>query len=249
MADEPNLQIPPGTTPATAPTSPSVTQPGERTADGTIKDQSPIQPPTSTKTDSSDKGPSTDAKDGKADDKSTFNKDKPAGAGAPESYADFKLPDGLKLDDAAIKEATGVFKELGLSQESAQRLVDFHAKQLQAVAEGPINAYIEMKKGWGDEVTKTYGKDIEPGGKHFTSVGGLLEQLGPAETPFREAMDVTGIGSHPAFVAAFIKLAEMLGSGTHVRGGGPSPLGQSDPSKGGTLSLAQQMYPHLPSAG
>jgi hypothetical protein len=221
-------------------------QPGpERTPDGTIKDQSPAPQTTETKSTETPAPSST-----KTDSSATEKKDgEPVFTGAPEKYEDFKLPDGFKLDPEAVTAATEIFKKANLSQDGAQQLIDFHAKQLQAAQEAPFKAFVDMKKGWTDAVNTKYGKDIAEGGKHFVAVGGLLEQLGDLEAPFRTAMDETGVGSHPAFVDAFIKLASMLGSGTHVKGNGPSPLGQSDPSKPAQRSLAQAMYPHLPSAG
>lgn len=228
-------------------------QPGpERTPDGTIKDQSP-GPETTPKPDASQTPPITSKPaDSSVTDKTgdkTPKDGEPVLTGAPEKYADFTLPDGFTADKEMMGAAGELFKKMNISQDGAQQLVDFYVKNLQAAQEAPFKAYIDMKQGWTDEVNTKYGKDIAEGGKHFTAVGSLLEKLGPAEAPFREAMDVTGVGSHPAFVAAFIKLAEMLGSGTHVKGNGPSPLGQSDSSKSQVRSLAQSMYPHLPTSG
>lgn len=229
--------------------TPPQQQPGpSRTTDGTIIDQSQTQQ-TEPKSENQTQQTQSTKTDSSADDKTKTDDKSPVLTGAPEKYEAFKLPDGFKLDESAVTSAGDLFKKLNLSQDGAQQLIDFHAKQLQAAQEGPIKAYIDMKQGWTDAVNTKYGKDIAEGGKHFVAVGGLLEKLGEAEAPFREAMDVTGVGSHPAFVAAFIKLAELFGNPTHVKGGGPSPLGQSDPSKGGEKSLAQMMYPHLPSAG
>lgn len=230
-------------------------QPGpERTTDGTIKDQSQQteQQTQQTETQQTQSEKTDSSKSDDKSDKSVFNKtekkdDAPVLTGAPEKYTDFKLPDGVTVNKEVLEKAQGLFKSMNLSQAGAQQLMDFHAAQLKDAIEAPMKAFIDMKKGWTDEVNTKYGKDIAEGGKHFMAVGGLLERLGDAEAPFRAAMDETGIGSHPAFVAAFIKLAEMLG-GTHVKGNGPSPLGQSDPSKPGNRSLAQAMYPHLPSA-
>ena len=221
------------TTQAPPPTPPQA-QPGPaRTPDGTIVDQSILSttsqtppPSTSTPQDSSTTPP-------------------PA---APERY-EFKSPEGATLDPKAIEAAIPIFKELNLPQDAAQKLVDFYAAQTKSAAEAPYKAFAEMTSKWKDEVATTYGKDIEPGGKHFISVGRLLSQLGPAESAFREAMNNTGAGSHPAFVAAFIKLADMLGEGSHVAGNQPSPLGQTPGGTKPAPSLAAAMYPHLPSAG
>ena len=57
------------------------------------------------------------------------------GSAAPESYTDFSVPEGHTLDAAAIESATPLFRELGLSQDQAQKLVDFYSTQV-----GKINA-------------------------------------------------------------------------------------------------------------
>src|SRR5258706_11787563 len=49
-----------------------------------------------------------------------------APAGAPEAYTDFTLPEGVKLEGETLKAATELFRELGLPQANAQRLVDLH---------------------------------------------------------------------------------------------------------------------------
>ena len=40
---------------------------------------------------------------------------------APETYADFTLPEGVELDTALLTDAAPLFKELGLTQEQAQK--------------------------------------------------------------------------------------------------------------------------------
>lgn len=223
--------------------TPPQQQPGpERTPDGTIKDQSPAPETKPTETPQTTSTP----KDSSVTEKTPDGE--PVLTGAPEKYADFKLPEGFTADKEMLGAAGELFKKMNISQDGAQQLVDLYAKQLQAAQDAPFKAVIDQRKAWNDEVMGKYGKDIAEGGKHFTAVGGLLESMGDAEAPFRKAMDETGMGTHPGIVAGMIKLAEMLGKGTHVKGNGPSPLGQSDPSKPAVRSLAQSMYPHLPSA-
>lgn len=72
--------------------------------------------------------------DGKQDTKPDGDgepKGDPKPAGAPDSYADFSLPDGFTWDDTRKGEANSLFKELNLPQESAQKLVDAHCKAMQ----------------------------------------------------------------------------------------------------------------------
>lgn len=171
--------------------------------------------------------------------------DKPVGA--PEKYEEFKAPDGLKINPEKMATASALFKELNLSQDGAQRLVDLYAKELTAAAEAPVNSYIELRKEWQKEVSA----DPEIGGKLKevrTTIARAVDTLGgPLATSFREAMDLTGAGDHPAFIKAFYKFAQQLTEGRHVGGGGPSTHGQQRPGAP-TGTGAAAMYPSLPSS-
>lgn len=177
-------------------------------------------------------------------DPSLLNK---APEGAPEKYADFKLPEGMKFDQAGLEKATAIFKELNLPQDGAQRLVDLQAEQIKQLMDNPVNAVIAQKTEWEDAAKQKYGKEIEPGGKVNLSIARLIDRF-PEEmrVPFRQGMDNTLAGSHPAFIAAMNWISEQFGEGTTVKGNGPSPLGQKGPDAP-PRSVAQNMYPHLPS--
>ena len=167
---------------------------------------------------------------------------------APETYADFTVPEGYTLDAEVAKEAGALFKGLDLSQEQAQSLVDFYTAKTKEAFEQPFKTYQEMRKGWRDEVAS----DRQVGHRLAevkTAVTQMLDQhLGAADADaFREAMDLTGVGDHPAFIRAFDKLSQLLVEPrSHVGGARPSPFGQT---RTGTApnSAAAAVYPHLPS--
>lgn len=165
----------------------------------------------------------------------------------PESYTDFSVPEGHTLDAAAIESATPLFRELGLSQDKAQKLVDFYSTQI-----GKINAenenYMEtMRTQWREELKAD--KDI--GGKLDqvkVEIGRGLDRLPPAvRDNFKAAMDMTGAGDHPAVIKAIHAFASLIGEGTHVTGNAPSEHGQSKTGVSNRPSAAQSMYPNLPS--
>ena len=172
---------------------------------------------------------------------------KPESAGAPEAYTDFTVPEGHTLDAAAIESATPIFRELGLSQDQAQRLVSFYSEQI-----GKINSENEgfmetMRTQWREELKAD--KDI--GGKLDAvkvDISRALDRL-PTEVRdnFKSAMDLTGAGDHPAIIKAMYSLASLIGEGTHVSGKGPSADGQSKTGVATRPSAAQSMYPNLPS--
>ena len=174
----------------------------------------------------------------------------PAVPVAPDRY-DFKVPEGQKLNDKLLESATPIFKELGLTQEAAQKLVDLYAANSAASAEATTKLVNDMREGWRSDIAK----DPDMGPK----LDAIKADIGRAKSvifendpkglaAFNEAMDLTGAGDHPAIAKAWWKMAQRVNEGTAVRGGGPSPEGQGNPSAPARPSAAQAMYPTLPSA-
>lgn len=199
---------------------------------------------------STEESQSSEKVEAKPDGKTTLLNDKEAKPeGAPEKYEDFKVPEGFEFEPEGLKAAQDLFKSLNLPQAAAQQIVDLHAKELKAALEASVNEVDNMREGWRKEILA----DPEIGGKLKevkATVGRAIDQhlgatLGPA---FREAMDLTGAGDHPAFIRGFYKFAQLVTEGRHVSGGGPSEHGQRAPGRpAGTGAAA--MYPNLPSAG
>lgn len=232
---------------------PLANDPAARTPTGEIVDQaapkstttpaSPEQPTTST--------PSTDkpTEDGKTlASKATEKAEAPAGA--PEKYSDFKAPEGYEVDAEAIAKATPIFKELGLSQDQAQKLVDLYADASLKASQAPYEMYETMRNDWRDKVIKDPaigdGTGLKPEVK--ATLGRAIDSL-PADVArdFRAAMDLTGAGDNPAFIKAFYNLAQRMGEGTTVRGSNPSEFGQRAPGSK-PASAAAALYPNLPSS-
>ena len=196
-------------------------------------------PPTPTK-------PAETKTDAKAP-KSLINEESPT-QGAPEKYEDFKAPEGFVLDQEVTGEFSALAKKGGLSQSYAQELVDFYVKQLQQMNNAPAEFYEAKQQEWKDQINS----DPEIGGSKWNgtraSIGRLFDSLGDAKMTdaFREAMDYTGAGNHPAVVKFLARVAARLTEGGPVRGGGPSQEGMIRPGEG-RPSAAQAIYPNLPS--
>jgi hypothetical protein len=226
-----------------------------RDSTGTLTDQAPTQTaPSSTSTEPTSTTPSTPSPEPStesADGKTVLTKPsegKPSGA--PENYAQFKAPEGYTLSNSTIEAAAPIFKDLGLSQEQAQKLVDFHSAQMIEAAKGPQTAYETMRTDWQNQTQN----DPEIKGKLDvvkTDIGRALNALGDTKlaTEFKAAMDLTGAGDHPAFVKTFWKLSQFVTEGSHVAGSGPSTAGQRAPGSANRPTAAQSLYPKLPTAG
>src|SRR5258708_1480300 len=180
------------TTVTTESPGPTRSPTGELLPPGTTTPTPPATPETQTPPSGTETKVETKTEDGKT----VLNKDvkTEAPAGAPETYADFKVPDGFQLDPAVAKEAGTLFKGLNLSQDQAQSLIDFHTSKTQAAAEAPFKLWADTQKEWTDTVKSKYGRDVEPGGKVLTTTAKLIDSLGPTVAKsFREAMDITGV--------------------------------------------------------
>jgi hypothetical protein len=176
-----------------------------------------------------------------------------AGTTVPEKY-EFKAPDNYTIDPAAIAAATPIFKELGLTQDQAQKLMDIQIAREIALAKAPDEAVRTMRNGWRGE-TEAHAEIKATVDKNSGKTGMDAVKVNIARTlsvlpvdlqvEFKDAMNLTGAGDHPAFVRAFNKLAAFVTEGSHVTGKGPSELGQVKPGTGSKPDAAAAMYPTL----
>lgn len=169
--------------------------------------------------------------------------------GVPEKY-EFTYPDGFTPDAKLMETASAKFKELGLTNDQAQSLMDTYVEQAKAAAEAPVNAYETLRQEWQKEAKTQHGTKLET--EIRPAVSRAIDSLGPElATQFREALNITGAGDNPAVINALFKLAQSVNEGSLVTGRGPSTHGQnpSGGAKPANPGLAASMYPNLPKAG
>ncbi|AXF52847.1 MAG: putative protease [Podoviridae sp. ctdb7] len=161
-------------------------------------------------------------------------------ATAPESYQ-FTYPEGYQVDETALGEITGVFKELGLTQEQAQKLVEYDAKRMASAnsPEAQQQAAIEHRNA---QVAKWEGDlkaDKDLGGANFeASIGVAQKALASFGSPaLSDMLKTTGLGSHPEVVRFFHKVGKELSEGQLHRTSTDVPAERS---------LANRMYPNYP---
>ncbi len=229
----------------------------ERATDGTITDQSPKpadQSQATTSQETKTEAPKPEGKtlltEGKKEEVKPEEKKEETGK-APEKYEDYKVPEGYTLDPEVKSQADSLFKNLGLSQEAAQSLVDFYTKQTSDAFQAPFKAYQEMTDSWRQESEAhpdLQGK-LGPGKEVSVRIAKALDGLGDPKlaSDFRAQMDLTGAGNHHAFIRVLDRFAQRLTEGTHVAGRGPTKEGQSRPGEA-PPGAAAAMWPNLPSS-
>ena len=126
----------------------------------------------------------------------------------PEKY-EYKLPEGMELDTSLAEKVDPLFKEIGLSQEQAQKLVDVYApyikEQSEAANKQQLEGYKQTVEGWKAETLKELGTESEA---KLAKVSKVIDKFGTPK--LREVLNDTGLGNHPELVRAFLKLGEVI---------------------------------------
>lgn len=174
-----------------------------------------------------DEGKSPDEADGQADAK----KD-----GAPETYEAFTLPENVAIDEAALAKATPAFRDVGLSQAQAQKLVDVYVELQQGAAEQQVANFQKVVNDWTAEIKG----DPEFGGdnlaKSLSTAKTVLAKFGDAQ--LRNDLKEWGWGNHPGLIRLLARVGANLSEDTLVNG---DAAAQARPK-----SAAQQIYPNMP---
>ncbi len=129
--------------------------------------------------------------------------------GAPEAYADFTIPEGITVNDSAISSFKEVAKNLNLTQEQAQGLVDLQTKIMQEASTKQEETFNTLQDEWVD----TAKADKEIGGEHFNeNVAVANKALKAFGTPeLNDVLDFTGAGNHPEVIRFFYRIGKAIG--------------------------------------
>lgn len=128
------------------------------------------------------------------------------------AYSDFTVPEGF---EAPNEDFLALTKELGLNQESVQKVVDYYTGKFvpgvqQAYEESQKQAIEKRNTEWAAQATKDVGKEgidkariaaKEFGGKELT-----------------DFLDNSGLGNHPLLVKLFANIGNKMSESTLITG-------------------------------
>ena len=148
--------------------------------------------------------------------------------GAPEKY-EFTAGEGVELDSEALKDFEPVARDLNLTNEQAQKLVDAYPKILAGVQQRQAEAWQAQTEQWAADVKA----DKEIGGEKLTANPSAAQRArdlfgGPV---LKEYLNTTGLGNHPELVKTFVKIGKAM-----------SEDGMVDGSNQGQRSAAEVLY-------
>ena len=146
--------------------------------------------------------------------------------GAPEAYQ-FELPEGYELNAEVAGEFETYARELNLPQDKAQAAVSMGVKLVESAQAKQAEAYAQQVAAWREEVTN----DKEIGGpalaENLSYAARVLDTYAP---DLRAVLDETGLGNHPAFVKAFVKIGKAISEDRLVGGAQQAPGSALDPA-------------------
>ncbi|OZI23745.1 hypothetical protein CAL26_09960 [Bordetella genomosp. 9] len=147
--------------------------------------------------------------------------------GAPETYADFELPEGISLDAEDSDAIKAYAKEHNLSQEAAQKLVsDLGVKQAQKFESKMREAMEARNAEWTDasKADKEFGGDKLA--ENLAVAKTFLDAHGTPE--LKKFLVETGLGNHPEMIRLMYRAGKAISEDTAVQGGQPATAGKVD---------------------
>ena len=175
---------------------PQVTEPQEPTTDpkepqADPKPQEPQEPTKEPKADDKPVEPKADNKPQEPTD--------PKPAEPKEVEYNFKFPDEIKVVDTEVAKLKELSKELKLSNEQAQKFVDFTVSQVKFFGKKAEQDFKTMRADWLKQTKETYTEEqIGNAGKVAREVGGQK---------FMELLETTGLADNPLVVGFLEKIS------------------------------------------
>jgi len=148
--------------------------------------------------------------------------EKPA---APEQYADFTVPEGYALEGDMGDKFKALAKEMGLTQDQAQKLIDLDVQR--------SNAHVETVQKATHEWLNMSKADKEIGGESLGANVAIatkaLDAFGSPE--LKSLLKVSGLGNHPEIIRAFYKVGKAISEDGFVPAGGGDKSSQARDAK------------------
>lgn len=159
--------------------------------------------------------------------------DDKAPAGAPEAYADFTLPEGVKIAPEVLENLQTLAKDLNLPQDKAQKVADLGAQMAQRWATQAAEAHEATAAEWlaTSQTDKEFGGD-----KLSENVAVAKKALDAFGTPeLRNLLNETKLGNHPEVVRLLVRAGKAISEDKLVTG--------TNGTATAPRTLADRMYP------
>lgn len=154
--------------------------------------------------------------------------------GAPEQYADFKAPEGQTFDSEVISNFAEVAKELNLSQDAAQKMLDKVAPVMMQRQSQQLEA---VRSQWAEQSTADKEFGGEQLGQNLEVARKALDSFGTPE--LKSLLNESGLGNHPEFIRLLYRAGKAISEDNFVGGKGT----QSKAKPTSNADYAASLYP------
>lgn len=158
-----------------------------------------------------------------AEDESKAEGDELGTLGAPEGDYEVNAPEGAVLDPTVMGELGAVAKELNLSQDAVQKIVDRVAPVWQKQGLAQVDKF---RKEW----TEQSMADKEFGGNNFdANIKAVNKVYAKFTTPeLRTLFEESGLNCHPEVIRMFHRMAKATSDGRFIKGTGNGSMSSGD---------------------
>lgn len=139
----------------------------------------------------------------------------------PEKY-ELTAPEGLELNDEVLAEVDPVFRELGLTNDQANKIMPLAGKFMERITAAQQDAHATLSADWAKQAKadprlggKNWGETEGFVAKAFdTAAAGLGKDGAKQVGDFKELLDATGLGNHPVLISMFRFYGERISEDT-----------------------------------
>jgi hypothetical protein len=134
----------------------------------------------------------------------------------PVEYADFTVPEGVKLNDAVVGDLKAFAKSKGLTQDEAQQLVDLGIKNAQNQHATLVDQIAQQQASWIEaaRIDKEIGGDKLDENRALSKRA--LDAFGTPE--LTKMLDESKLGDHPEILRAFYRVGKAISEDRLVAG-------------------------------
>lgn len=135
----------------------------------------------------------------------------------PEEYEDFTLKEGVSINEETLGKFKGVAKELGLSQDKAQKLIDLAAENNESLQKAQLEAWNKTCEGWVTNLKN----NPEHGGDNFKETVTRAQRIlrdHDKEGELKTFLNESGFGDNDKFIIFLSKIDKAYGEAKVVDG-------------------------------
>ena len=131
---------------------------------------------------------------------------------APDKY-DIKVPEGMVLDQVALDKATPIFKELGLTNEQAQKVANLYVQQIKSVQDGLAADFAKLNEDYKKETITTLGTHYK---EELAYAAKCRDKFLSPETV--ELLNAAGLANAYPVIKDLISIGKMISEDKLVEG-------------------------------